>query len=861
MSNRITQGVSKQGLTFALILSMLVGFSFQLQAQDCTGVNDIGGVIFHDYNANGTQGTFEPGVTGITVTAYDATNTVLNSSISDENGFYVINIANGIDFRLEFSNLPAGLSYVGSPVQFGTSPNCGFDLSVVNPNLYCQSDPSIAAPCYVNGDPLLGGEAGDADVLVDFGYNQQGLTPGANLLANGSTLGSVWGVAYHKTSKKLFSAAFLKRHMGLGTQGTGGIYVTDLSGGGASSSTFIDLASLGVNTGSVGARDLPADFNVPSRDENAFESIAKVGLGDMDISGDGNTLWVVNLAENELVTVDISAYNNNGTLPNSGDISVFSIPNPNCSNGDYQAFGVKMWQGKVYVGVVCTGETSGLQSDLEANVYEFTPSTSTFSNIFNFALDYSRGEITSFPFGNNCDRWETWSNDYSDFHYNNLPDGVCYPQPILSDIEFDASGAMILGFMDRAGHQLGNDNYSPIASDLSLHSGTAAGDVVRVSNNSGFWTLENNGTAGSLVGCGVDNDMGPNGGEFYCGDDAGAGGHKESSMGGLALLFGAGEIAHPVLNPFTTETGGIAWMSNQNGSRLRQYQLYGNSPAYVGKASGIGDLEILCNPAPIMIGDYAWSDVNQNGVQDAGEPGIPGVILVLYNNTGTVIASAVTDLNGFFIFDDNNVPNGLQPNETYTISLSPMQFTPSTGLVIGSTAYPAPTTPNNGVGTQPDNNDSELLNDNNSGISSIDTQDLPYFEVVTGDYGFTDFGADLGMIPSSGTPEDCEDLFDLTVSPNEFCSGTSVSITVEHTPNAGEVTILYNVGSVLTGIELYSDNNGGATTLIESTPTDATSNTTTILNVDFPENNTNAPFPYNVYVIFADGNPNASTDC
>jgi hypothetical protein len=43
-----------------------------------------------------------------------------------------------------------------------------------------------------------------------------------------------------------------------------------------------------------------------------------------------------------------------------------------------------------------------------------------------------------------------------------------------------------------------------------------------------------------------------------------------------------------------------------------------------------------------QIGDYVWNDLNGNGIQDPGEPGIDGVTVNLYNSSGVIIASQVT---------------------------------------------------------------------------------------------------------------------------------------------------------------------------------------------------------------------------
>jgi len=71
------------------------------------------------------------------------------------------------------------------------------------------------------------------------------------------------------------------------------------------------------------------------------------------------------------------------------------------------------------------------------------------------------------------------------------------------------------------------------------------------------------------------------------------------------------------------------------------------------------------------IGDYVWEDMNADGVQDGGEPGIPGVTVRLYNASGAEIASTTTDANGAYRFD------GLEPGE-YSLGFdAPAGFNPS----------------------------------------------------------------------------------------------------------------------------------------------------------------------------------------
>ena len=64
----------------------------------------------------------------------------------------------------------------------------------------------------------------------------------------------------------------------------------------------------------------------------------------------------------------------------------------------------------------------------------------------------------------------------------------------------------------------------------------------------------------------------------------------------------------------------------------------------------------------VSVGDYVWYDVNRDGIQGEGEAPVPGVTVNLYDDeTGELLATAVTDENGFYSFTD------LWAGATYTI--------------------------------------------------------------------------------------------------------------------------------------------------------------------------------------------------
>ncbi|OWK43205.1 hypothetical protein FRUB_02804 [Fimbriiglobus ruber] len=84
---------------------------------------------------------------------------------------------------------------------------------------------------------------------------------------------------------------------------------------------------------------------------------------------------------------------------------------------------------------------------------------------------------------------------------------------------------------------------------------------------------------------------------------------------------------------------------------------------------------------PLSLGSTVWDDTNNDGVQEPGEPGIPGATVVLLDSSGNPVATTTTDANGHYQF------NNLIPG-TYTV-----QVTPPAGM-ISSTGQPgSPTGP------------------------------------------------------------------------------------------------------------------------------------------------------------------------
>lgn len=80
---------------------------------------------------------------------------------------------------------------------------------------------------------------------------------------------------------------------------------------------------------------------------------------------------------------------------------------------------------------------------------------------------------------------------------------------------------------------------------------------------------------------------------------------------------------------------------------------------------------VLCLNATVTLGQRIWEDLNGNGRQDAGEPGLIGVTVQLWSESGALLQTTVSTVNGAYAF------SGLAPG-TYRVRVLPpfgYQFT------------------------------------------------------------------------------------------------------------------------------------------------------------------------------------------
>jgi uncharacterized repeat protein (TIGR01451 family) len=651
--------------------------------------NSVSGTVFKDYNADGVQlnANAEPGVAGVTVTAYGSSNNLIATTTTSSSGTYSLSIPAGTAVRVEFTNLPAG-TYTGpsgngsgTTVQFVTADASNVNLGINNPVDYCQDNPGLATPRYTNGNSQANsGATTDARLgigFLKFNYNDNTSNPNvATTISTAGQVGAVWGVAYHKFDKKLFTGAYTKRHVSYGPLGSGGIYLIDPNSA-ANATPYLNLQNFGFATGADPHSGLPTNKLLPSNDGATFDAVGKIALGDMDISDNGQFLYVMNLNQKKLIRIQVSNAPNSTIKPGStitaADISSWDVPNPSCVGGSHRPFATKFYRDKVYVGVVCDAQSSQSAANLKSVVYEFNPNTGAFTQVFTMNdMTFNRGAACCGTDPVWAAKWRPWLTSFPITGYNI----ATFPQPVLSDIEFDADESMILGFMDRSGDQTGRENYIP--NTTNLVNGINAGDIIRTTKSGTTWTVENNATASGRTTSGAGNAQGPGGGEYYVGDDSYD--HQQAPQGGLALRLGSGQVVTSSNDPVTDGTiwaGGVKYLDNATGLFHHGQDLFVSTDVSTfGKANGLGDIELMCALAPIEVGNRVWMDSNNNGVQDGGEMGISGVTVNLYKN-GTLVGMTTTNSKGEYYFNNTNVNKngaaGILPNMAYEIRLDKTQ--------------------------------------------------------------------------------------------------------------------------------------------------------------------------------------------
>lgn len=753
-----------RGTSLALVAALAaVGVAAVPQTASAAS-RTVSGVVFRDVDSDGIRDAAEAGFGGVTVTLTGSAGTAVTAT-SAADGSWTATVdtdATGDDLRVELAltaaqitegwrhsfAAPAGAGVrSGSSVQFvdvSAGPATA-NFGVNHPEDYNVGSADILIPVHNPGDPFLSNATTERG-LVQHPWTASGQDRALQTQissTNGGSFGvkqgTVWGNAYDRVNGVAYTAAFLRRFGGLGVGGLGALYSTDVAT--KQTTTWIDLAAHGIDvgtsllvtaTGAAGtsassinsARGLLANPSTPIRDEKVFGLVGRVGLGAAVVDVAGKNVYVTNLHSGTVVHIPVNSDGSAGTpteitLP----LAAGEIP-----------FGLHLSRGRLLVGTTTTASGLG-DSDataasgrgaLRARVLSATAAGAATTG-FTSALDvndltFRRGPVDSSYAVNSgnagltsakIDRgthWNAWTDSWTTVRSNclnssnagePLPKFCGFPQPVLSSIDVDTSGNLLLGWADRFGWQSGDGQYAAATTGTEIFFNFAGGDVqIAGLQAGGTYVLESAGAVSSLTGNrsatwtdanpnagantpgngGTNNGNGPGGGEFFydrnrpSSTGTNTATHYESTTGALAALAGVDQLAVTAYSTQGSANGqfygsGPKWLSTTTGASSRAYDIVQQSdlgssfPSYraFGKSGGLGDLQLLVAAAPVQIGNYVWFDVDADGVQDPAETPMSGITVQLLKG-GVVIGTTTTDANGQYLFSsDDPAITGLEP--------------------------------------------------------------------------------------------------------------------------------------------------------------------------------------------------------
>ncbi|MEQ1554757.1 MAG: SdrD B-like domain-containing protein [Ferruginibacter sp.] len=599
----------------------------------CLAQYNVSGLVYRDYDNNGTltAASNEAAMAGITVKAFNAAGTNVATTISASTGasnYTLLSLPNG-QYRIEFS----GLSLQDAPSFKGTGNNTNvqfitisgtnvvaINFGVNNPSDYSETNPWVIAafPRRLGTESVIPGfyELNDGAVVK---FRRDGTVSGRDeFIASVAQVGA--GVSTVQTDafrQRVFVASARRSEQGQ-TFGPGadGVFQTADD----PNAIYIFNANL-TYTPPAAPPAMLGVINIPNPGTNGSYNNAlntRIGIGDIAISDDGNTLWTINLFDKHLYRVNI--------IPGSGfpvtDMGVIATPTGIIAT-DWIPYALEYYHGKLYIGGIATGQSGNpstittLQSGVtpsallsntnntayttndniagvQVHILEITTPLTSITGSFVFAktnMTYNRGLM----FKTNADmqydrllgRWRAWTDiipfpapNFTTVYVNDLAgnDGTNinagafdFPMPILFDLEIEANGSFILGFKDRF-IDFDYSGYSNGDIKKAVWVPNGAGTVLLDGVN-GNWAWE--GDAGATFvqrNSPSEADAGVHAtSEWFANDNSDPTqifGHEEQSFGGLAYKPTFLDVANSSMNPFAGpfNAGGVDYFLTTNGA-------------------------------------------------------------------------------------------------------------------------------------------------------------------------------------------------------------------------------------------------------------------------------------------------------
>jgi hypothetical protein len=671
-------------------------------------VLSLGNVVWSDLNNNGIKDAGEPGIGGVTVWLFNDFN---NDGIGDNTGNPNASTVTDGSGNYSFNNLVPGSYFVGIQIPanylVATVPASGTNANndTDNDNNLSRNQQgynvSSTITLSIGGEPTNDGDGANGNLTLDFGlfnpyggcYNSQGVDDFATT-ATVVPVGS-------RPSPTVVSAAYTN------AGSFGGFMTNTITGRNTFGNTQLNSATApGVFDVATGAGDSIGNVMVWDGDNNpainptglvcrnlsAFQTLDFIYTDDR-IAGTVETFELILYSSagnaSKVVFTYIAAGNNIPKLvsiPFSSLVAVSGLGNVNLScvgaivlKHDIAGAnnnGLDFSMGKIQF---CTKATPGAIGDFVFNDLN--------GNGIQDAGEpgLAGSTVTLFDANGNI-MGTTTTTAAGTYQFGNLPPGT-----------YSVSFTTPAGFVPTGSNLGGNDN-----TDSDPINGVVTGIVL---------------VAGQTI---TNVDAGFRGtgsiGDFVWNDTNGNGIQEAGEVGINGVIVELKNAAGVVIATTTTNSVGYYQFTGLvAGTYTLQFVTpsgYAISPAFAGSNPAI-DSDIDVNSGTVTVtlasgesnqtidagyvlknlslGDRVWYDQNNNGIQDAGETGIAGATVRLYNASGTVIGSTTTSATGTYSFA------GLTPG-AYSVGVDiPAGYAAAATTATSATPDNDNNTDNNGV--------------------------------------------------------------------------------------------------------------------------------------------------------------------
>jgi SdrD B-like domain/Secretion system C-terminal sorting domain len=663
----------------------------------------LGNRVWNDTNNDGIQDPSEAGVAGVIVNLLDVTGAIIATTTTDANGNYLFNNLDAGRYKVEFvpASLPAGFVFTNPNTATGagndandsdadaTSGKTGwYTLGAGEKNLSIDAGIYNATPRGGLGDFVWidankdgiqdPSEAGLAGVTVTL-YAADGVTVVAT---------TVTDITGHYAFNNLPAANYI---VGFSNLPEGYVFTNTTTG-----------TTTGSDANQATGRTAPIAVGttfVSDIDAGVYPSGTASGTGSI-----GNLVWydtdgngIQNASEVGVAGVTVTLYNAAGTaIATTTTDALGHYLFTGLAKGDYTVGFSNLPAGYNLVSANAGGNDA---TDSDADVT--TGRTATISlaqGEDNFTVDAGirnptapLGAIGSFVW--NDANGDGIQNDGATSGFGGI-DVTLYDAEgkILRTTTTDANGYYLFPDLPMGSYTVGFSNLPAGYNLTSQTTGNATGsDANPTTGRTPTITLTNATPTNLDIDAGVRSTTTAALGDYVWLDTNGDGiqDASEKPLGGvLVTLYAADGVTKiastitdangyysflnlntnidyvvgfdnlPLGTTFTTQTTGTA-----NGSDVNP--LTGKTPLiHLTPGEFNTSIDAGVTPQKAGLGNYVWLDANGNGLQDANEMGVAGVIVNLYDNSGNLVAKTITDSEGFYSF------NNLTPG-TYSVEFQP----------------------------------------------------------------------------------------------------------------------------------------------------------------------------------------------